>query len=203
MIDSLAGILSLSFASGINLYAAILTAGLGQRFGWISGLPESLNVLSHTWVLIAAGVLYTLEFFADKVPFVTPVWDAIHTFIRPIGAALLAFHAAGNLSASGQVLAVVAGGSLALATHATKAGARIAAHVMPEPATHSLISIAEDFSVVGLVLLAYKYPLISIGVVALLIALGAWLAMAVIRKLRTTTAGLMARIYRPAERAQM
>jgi hypothetical protein len=45
----------------------------------------------------------------------------------------------------------------------------LAAHAVPEPVTHSLISMGEDFSVVGLLLLAYNYPLIAIGVVGAMI----------------------------------
>src|SRR5438445_673543 len=83
-------ILGLAFVSGINLYLGILVTGLAQRFGLVTDLPPELQILSHTWVLAAAGVFYTLEFFADKIPFITPVWDFVHTFIRPVGGALLA-----------------------------------------------------------------------------------------------------------------
>lgn len=164
LFETLASILGLSLVSGINLYAAILTVGFGQKYGWITGLPPEMEVLSHPIVLTLAGVFYAAEFVADKVPFVTPVWDAIHTFIRPLGGALLALQAAGDLSPMAQAAAAIIGGSIALGTHSTKAGVRLLAHATPEPVSHSAISILEDFSVVGLLVLAYKYPEIAVPV---------------------------------------
>lgn len=172
----LSSLLGLGVASGLNLYAAVLTVGMAQRWGWISGLPQGLEVLSHPWVLAIAAVLYAAEFIADKIPGFTPIWDFIHTIIRPIGGALLAMGAAGNLDPKLQVVAMLVGGTVALGTHATKMGTRLAAHVVPDPVTHSAISVAEDFSVVGIILLAYKFPLVAlpillaivIGIVAML-----------------------------------
>jgi hypothetical protein len=184
-LQTLAGILGLAAAAGVNLYAVILTVGLGLRYGWIGGLPEQMQMLAHPAVLIAAGVLYMAEFVADKIPFVTPIWDAIHTFIRPLGAAILALEASAELSPPAKIAAVLAAGSLALGTHATKAGFRLTAHAVPEPATHSVISILEDFGVVGLVLLVYSYPLIALGVLAVILVALFFLARVVWRGLRS------------------
>ena len=168
-LQSLAGILGLAFVSGINLYLGILVTGLAQRLGLVSGLPPELQVLSHTWVLAAAGVLYLVEFFADKVPFVTPVWDFLHTFIRPVGGALLALGAAGRLSPEAQVLATLLGGGIALATHGTKMGVRLAAHAVPDPGTHAAISVAEDTGVVALLALAWRHPALAVGLLSTLL----------------------------------
>ena len=195
MLETLSSIFGIAFVSGINLYAAILTVGFGQRLGWISGLPESMQVLSHPAVLIVAGLFYVLEFFADKIPFLTPIWDGVHTFIRPLGAALLALQSAADLSPMAKVAAVLIGGSVALGTHSTKAGFRLLAHAAPEPATHSVISIAEDFGVVALLLLAYKYPLIALPVLILLTAAIIVIAPLLFRILRFTVAGLMGRVH--------
>ncbi len=195
MLETLSSIFGISFVSGINLYAAILTVGLGQRFGWISGLPESMRVLSHPAVLITAGLFYLLEFFADKIPFLTPIWDGVHTFIRPIGAALLALQSAADLSPMAKVAAALIGGSVALGTHSTKAGVRLLAHATPEPTTHSVISAAEDFGVVTLLLLAYKYPLIALPVLFLLTAAIIVIAPLLFRILRFTLAGLIGRVH--------
>jgi hypothetical protein len=164
-----ASVLGLAVAAGLNLYAAVLTVGLGIRFGWLSGLPNELNILANTWVLGLAAAFYVAEFIADKVPFVTPVWDAIHTFIRPLGGALLAVGAAGEMDPAVKVAAGLVGGTLALGTHSTKMGVRLAAHAVPEPMTHSAISVAEDFSVVGLLLLAYTYPWVAMALVVILV----------------------------------
>jgi hypothetical protein len=160
----LSGLLGLGLASGINLYAAVLTVGFAHRLGWITSLPEGLELLSHPLILSVAGVMYLAEFVADKVPGFTPIWDGIHTFIRPVGGALLAFGATAKLDPTVQTIAMLVGGSVALGAHATKMGTRLAAHAVPDPVTHSAISLAEDFSVVGLLILAYNYPWVALPV---------------------------------------
>lgn len=175
-IQSLASFLGLGLAAGINLYAAVLTIGLASRLGWISGLPPGLELLSHPVVLGAAAVMYLAEFVADKIPGFTPIWDGIHTFIRPLGGALLAYGATAKLDPMVQILAVIAGGSVALGAHATKMGTRLAAHTVPDPVTHSGVSLAEDFSVVGLLLLAYNYPWVALAI-ALAAIIGIVLAL--------------------------
>ena len=92
-LTSLAGLLGLSFASGVNLYAAVLVVGLGLRYQLLSGLPAELEPLAHPAVLITAAVMYGAEFFADKIPFVSAIWDSVHTFVRPLGAVVLALTA--------------------------------------------------------------------------------------------------------------
>ena len=173
-LQSLAAILGLGFASGVNLYLGALVTGLAIRFHLVTGLPPALDILAHPAVLTAAGLLYVLEFFADKIPVVATVWDFIHTIIRPVGGALLALGAAGHMSPAMEVLAALAGGTLALGTHSAKMGLRIAAHVAPEPATFTAISTAEDVGVTGILVLAYTHPipaLIILGVLILSIAL--------------------------------
>jgi hypothetical protein len=167
-IQTLSSILGLGFASGVNLYAAILVVGIGERIGWLSGLPGDLNVLSSPIVLGAAGLMYFLEFFADKIPYVSVAWDSLHTFIRPLGGATLALASASKLSPEMQALALLAGGSLALGSHSTKMGYRLLAHASPEPVTDSIFSMAEDLGVAGLVILTYKHPAAAIAVVSVL-----------------------------------
>ena len=168
-LEGLISTLGLSFASGINLYATVLVVGLAQRYDWFPFLPEELAVLSDPVVLCIAGVLYALEFFADKIPFVSTVWDGFHTFIRPIGAAALALGAAEQFGPVGQVAAFLIGGAVALGSHSTKASARVLAHTAPEPTTHSVISVAEDVGVVGLIALVYTYPWAALAVLTVLL----------------------------------
>ncbi len=168
--QGLSSLLGLGVASGLNVYAAVLTIGLAQRWGWISGLPQGLEVLSHPWVLGIAAFMYAAEFVADKVPGFTPIWDSVHTVIRPLGGALLAMGAAGNLDPKLQVVAMLIGGSVALGTHATKMGTRLAAHAVPDPVTHSVISMAEDVGVVGILMLAYTHPLIALPILVAIVA---------------------------------
>lgn len=169
-LETLVGSLGLSFVSGINLYATLLVVGVGQHFGLITGLPDELEILSNPWVIGASAVMYLVEFFADKIPFVNTVWDGIHTFIRPVGAALLVLAATRDLGPVTQVLSVLLGGSVALGSHATKASFRALANTAPEPATQSVISVAEDLGVVGLLALTYSYPMVALAVMVVLLA---------------------------------
>jgi len=171
-LTSLSGLLGLSFASGVNLYAAILVVGLGLRYEWLTGLPRELAPLGHPVVLITAALLYCVEFFADKIPFVSAAWDTIHTFIRPIGAAVMALTAASQLGPVEQTLVALTGGAVALTSHATKMGVRLLAHGTGEPVTQAAMSTAEDVFAVTLVLLVSQYPYIALGIViAMLIAI--------------------------------
>ncbi|WLT31209.1 DUF4126 domain-containing protein [Geothrix sp. PMB-07] len=180
-LQTLVAILGLSTVSGINLYLTVLLVGLGQRFGWIHGLPPDLAILSHPLVLAVAGLLFLLEFLADKVPFVTPLWDGVHTFIRPVGGALLALGAAADLHPVAKVLAMLAGGTIALSTHGSKMGLRLLAHVAPEPTSHIAISVAEDVGVVALLALAYSHPAIALAVLAAIL-LGTALLLPLLRR---------------------
>jgi hypothetical protein len=193
-IGTLAGILSLAIGSGINLYAAVLTVGVGIRMGWIRGLPAELDTLANTWVLVVAAIFYSAEFIADKVPFFTPIWDGIHTVIRPVGAAILAVGAASQLDPAVQVFAALGAGTVALGAHSTKMGARLVAHTAPDPVTHSVISVAEDFGVVGLLLLAYNYPWIALGVATAILAVMLMIAPLLFRIIRIAWNGFRGRV---------
>jgi hypothetical protein len=165
----------LGFASGIRLYAVLLIVGLVGYAGWVE-LPRGLQVLAHPWVLGAAGFMFVVEFFADKVPAVDSLWDALHTFIRiPAGAAL----AAGVFGFGGgdpvwTTMAAILGGSLAATSHLTKTGARAAVNTSPEPFSNVIVSAAEDVFVGGLLALVLAYPLVAFGIVLVLVIAALW-----------------------------
>jgi hypothetical protein len=165
LIDTLSIIAGSGWASGLNLYLATLMLGIAGRLGW-ADIPE---VLTRTDVMIAAGVLFVVEFFADKVPFLDSFWDAIHTFIRPIGAAVIGAVVAGQ---SGSVAAGIGGvvsGLLALDAHSAKASTRVAVNTSPEPVSNVAVSLLEDLSVAALVALAVTYPVATIVIVSVLV----------------------------------
>jgi hypothetical protein len=186
----IANVLGLAIGAGLNLYAAVLVTGLGIHYGWLTRLPAELNILGHPAVLAAAAVLYIAEFVADKVPFLTPFWDGVHTFIRPAGAALLAMGAAGGMDPLARTLAMLAAGTVALGAHSSKMGVRLVAHTTPEPATHAAISLAEDVSVVALLALVYQYPWVALPVLCALLAAMAVLLPFLWRVARFLVAGL-------------
>lgn len=179
----------LGFASGIRLYAVILVVGLVGYAGWVE-LPPGLQPLAHPWVIAVATLLFATEFFADKVPALDSLWDALHTFIRvPAGAALAAAVLGGD-SAVWTVIAALMGGSLAATSHLAKAGARAAINTSPEPVSNVAASTTEDVLVAGLLALALAHPLAALGAVLVLLALALWLLPKVLRFARRTFARL-------------
>jgi hypothetical protein len=173
-IETLGMALGAGFSSGLNLYATVATLGLLERFGVIH-LPQSLHALSHPAVLSIAVVLYIVEFFADKIPYVDTVWDALHTFIRPPAAAFLAYGAAGAAPAEWRWAAALLAGGVALTSHSTKASARAAVNTTPEPLSNWALSFGEDVLAVWLTWMATAHPLATTIIVVMLVALSAFL----------------------------
>ena len=176
-----------SFAAGINLYATVAILGLASRYGWVS-LPPQFQAFDNDWIIGTALVLYAVEFFADKIPWVDSIWDAVHTVIRPIGGAAIAVTTLGDTSPATETMVALLGGTLAASTHFTKSGTRVIANASPEPFTNWALSLGEDLFVVSLGFLALKYPVIAAIVVvvalAIIIALSAWIVRAVRRRFR-------------------
>ena len=159
--------LGFSFAAGINLYATVALIGLASRFGWVV-LPGEYAMFDHDWVIGTAIVLYVVEFIADKVPWVDTLWDSVHTFIRPVGGALVAVAGLGEASPATQGMIALLGGAVAAGSHITKAGTRVVANTSPEPISNWLLSLFEDALVVALWALALKYPLAALAVTLVL-----------------------------------
>lgn len=180
---------ALGWASGFRLYAAVFLTGLAGWMGWVE-LPPGLQILQHPAVLGASGFMVFVEFFADKIPFVDSLWDAVHTVIRiPAGAAL----AAGALGAGGDAMAWVAailGGSLAATSHATKMTTRAAVNTSPEPFSNMMVSLAEDGLVVFMLWLSATHP-VAFGIVLVVsVVLAVILLIVLVKFLRTVLRGL-------------
>jgi len=181
--------LGASWASGLNLYAAVLTLGILQDAGWVA-LPSHLQVLGSPVVLTVAAVLYLVEFFADKVPGVSTAWNAAHTFIRIPAAALLAAASVADIDPGWAFAAALIGGSVAAGTHFAKAGSRLAVGLIPF--TGLAASLAEDFSAVAIVWVALAHPVALLVLLALFVGLLIWLLpklFAAVRRLAQTVAG--------------
>jgi hypothetical protein len=175
-LQSLGFTVGTAFASGLNLYATVAVLGLLERYRVVR-LPDSLNVIAHPAVIITAIVLYAVEFVADKVPYVDTVWDAVHTFIRPPAAALLAYAALGDVPDVWRVLGGLLAGSVALTSHGTKASARAAINASPEPFSNWIASLGEDGMAIFLVWMAAMHPVLTVFIVAALLVLCAWLLL--------------------------
>ena len=158
-----------AWTSGINLYATVSVLGLLQKFGSVK-LPGGLDVLDNWWIIGIAGGLYLIEFFADKIPYVDSVWDVVHTFIRVPAGAVVAWAAVSDMDPAIVIPATLIGGGLALSSHGTKATARIAANLSPEPVTNTLLSLAEDaIAIIGVLLAVFAPILIAIVLIVFLL----------------------------------
>lgn len=177
-------LLSVSFAAGLNVYATVATLGLLAHLGAI-GLPASLGMLSNWYVIGVSGVLFGLEFVADKIPGFDLFWNALHTFIRVPIAALLAYRATDSLSPFEQMAAAVAGGAIALVAHGSKTSLRVAVTPSPEPFSNIGLSVAEDVAAVSITWLATKHPYLAAGIVATLLLVTILMIRWIVRWLRT------------------
>ncbi len=166
--------MGVAWASGINLYAAILVLGLLGTSGNMP-LPESLQILHNPMVIGAAGLMYCIEFFTDKIPGVDSLWDTLHTFIRIPAGAVLAASAVAEVDPSLTLSAALVGGGLTAATHLTKASTRLLVNTSPEPFSNIGVSLAEDTVVIGGLWAALHYPVIFLIFLAVFLLLMVWL----------------------------
>jgi len=163
-----------AWASGINLYATIFMLGYLGTTGNID-LPPDLMVVTDPLVMTSAGLMYCVEFFADKTPGVDTAWDTLHTFIRITLGAVLAMGAVGDVTHAVQLAAFIAGGSLTAATHATKTGSRIVITSSPEPVTNCTAAVGEDLLVITCIWAALNHPVAFLIALIVFIALMIWL----------------------------
>jgi hypothetical protein len=175
--------LGLACLAGVNLYLTVFVTGLAINQHWIVLAPNyhSLEVLGHPWIVAVAGVLYFLQFFADKIPWVDSAWDAVHTVIRPIGGALLALQVLGHSTPTFDLLLVLLAGGTSLVTHSAKASSRLVANSSPEPFSNIGLSVAEDVAVFGGLTLIYHNPVLALSIFALAIAAFLYFAPKVFR----------------------
>jgi len=178
LLTTLGRTLGFSFAAGVNLYATVAIMGLASRYQWVA-LPDQFRIFDNNWIIGAAVAMYAVEFVADKIPWVDSVWDAVHTVIRPAGAALIAVASIGHARPEVQAAAALAGAALASSSHFAKAGTRVAANTSPEPFSNWILSLSEDGFVVALGVLTLTHPIaaavIVIAGVAVILASASWL----------------------------
>lgn len=163
-------VFSSGWASGVNAYLVVLVFGIADRIGGFASIPDTL---ARTDVLAAASLLYAIEFVADKIPYVDSTWDAISTVVRPAIGTAIALLVSGDAQSVEQAAYGVLGGGTALASHLVKSGGRLALNASPEPLTNIAASLAEDVTVVAVVLLAIQHPWIALSVAAVLLVVGA------------------------------
>jgi hypothetical protein len=177
---------SVSLLSGWRLYLVTFATGIAMKFGWVA-LPDqlrALDVLANNWLIGIAGAGALAEFFADKIAWVDSAWDAIHSFVRPIGGAMLSLAIIDSADPAWQVASFLLGGGAAFVAHAGKAGARTLVNTSPEPVSNVVVSTAEDVATGGLLALAIANPVAAAIIAAILVASSIWLVLAARRALR-------------------
>ncbi len=178
---------STSLLAGWRLYLVTLVTGLAMKFGWIA-LPDQLtafDLLANNWILAAAALGTFAEFFADKIAWVDSAWDAVHSFIRPLGGALLSLAVIDSGDTIWQVASFLLGGGAAFVAHAGKAGARTLVNASPEPFSNVIVSTTEDVVTGGLLALAIANPIAAALVALILVVMSLWLVVAARRLIRS------------------
>jgi hypothetical protein len=192
-IEALSLAMGTAWTSGINLYATVAALGIANQAQLIQ-LPPDLQVLSHPAVIAIACIMYMIEFFADKVPYVDSGWDVLHTFIRIPAGAILAARSLGDMNPALELVALLAGGSIALAAHGAKATTRLAINASPEPFSNWAASVTEDIAVFGSVWMMFNHPIIMVIFVATFVALCVWLVPKLFRLAKRGLAALRDKI---------
>jgi hypothetical protein len=176
-------VIAASFAAGLNIYATVLTLGILARTQWVA-LPPGLDSLGDTWVLVVCGIMFAMEFVADKIPGFDMVWNALHTFIRVPIAALVAYHASSQLTPQMQILATAIGAAIALAAHSSKTAVRAAVTPSPEPISNIALSTTEDAAAIGLTWFATHHPVVAASIALLCLAAAILAARALLRAIQ-------------------
>jgi hypothetical protein len=189
-VDPLPLVLTTGWGSGINAYAVVLVMGLFGRYAGVDSVPSALT---HTDVLVAAAVMFGIEFVTDKIPYVDSGWDAISTAIRPTVGAIIGLLVAGDAGSLHQAVYGVVGGGSALASHLVKGGLRLAVNASPEPVTNVTVSLGEDLTVAGVITLALWHPWVALGVAITLFVTGVGLVFVLLRWIRRGLRGWEAR----------
>ena len=200
VLPQLGAALGLSSLAGINLYLTVFVTGLSIQQHWIdvSQTYPDLAILAHPAIIAISGVLYLLQFFADKVPWVDSLWDAVHTFIRPLGGAYLGVHALGAHDPTIDVIAALLAGTATLTTHAMKAGTRLVVNHSPEPFSNIALSVGEDAAVVGGLFLIKQDPVLAFIVFSLILLVIAWIGPKIARAARVQLWLIWKKISSPA-----
>ena len=170
VLQTLAVALGLAALSGYSLYLTVFLTGLAVHFDWIHLAPQyaSLHVLADPAVIIVSGILFVIEFFIDKIPWLDSLWDAIHTVIRPIGGALLAIQALGHPGPVFNVIVGLIAGAVTFTSHSVKTGTHLVVNQSPEPFSNVAVSLGENVMVGAMFALLWSHPLVALGILLVL-----------------------------------
>src|SRR5436309_2032253 len=201
-LDLLSVALGLAALAGVNLYLTVFATGLAIHFHWITLAPQyqSLEILGHPLVITISGILYLLEFLADKIPWFDSAWDAVHTVIRPIGGALLAIQVLGHPSPAFTVIVALLAGGTSLVAHTAKAATRLASNTSPEPFSNIGLSLGEDAAVLAGLALVHFNPVLALIIFFIGIAAFFYFAPKILRAMKAKIWLAWKKLNGPADR---
>lgn len=179
-VEALSLAMGTAWTSGINLYATVAALGIAGQMDLVD-LPQNLQVVMHPAVIAVACVMYLIEFFADKIPYVDSGWDALHTFIRVPAGAILAARSLGDMNPGLEFAALLAGGTLAFTAHGAKAATRLAINASPEPFSNWIASFTEDVAVLGSIWMIFNHPVVMILLIVIFLIAMVWLIPKIFR----------------------
>lgn len=162
--------LGLAYAAGLNLYAAVAVTGIAIRFGWISGVPTTIEPFADPIVIGVATTLFVIEFLATLIPGVASAWETLHSLVRPPAAAVLAAATVWHSDPIVVLIAALLGGGIAITTHTTKLGMRYAIDASPEPVTNGVANVAELALVSSVAIAIWHHPVITLVVALIILA---------------------------------
>lgn len=157
----------LAFASGVNAYLPLLSFAIAARWFHLYKVNPNFSFITQDWFMIILAILAIADIFADKIPVVDHIWDAVHTVVRPIAGAIAASASAGQISGATIPVTLVLGGALAGVTHATKATTRVASTATTAGIGNIFLSILEDIGMVITVFLSLFAPYVMVVVLVL------------------------------------
>jgi hypothetical protein len=202
VLQTLAVALGLAALSGYSLYLTVFLTGLAVHFDWIHLAPQyaSLHVLADPAVIIVSGILFVIEFFVDKIPWLDSLWDAIHTFIRPIGGALLAIQTLGHPGPVFNVIIGLIAGAVTFTSHSVKTGTRLIVNQSPEPFSNVAVSLGENVLVGAMFALLWSHPLIALGILLVFFSVSFYFLPRIWRTIRIRVWFIRQKMKQPARR---
>ncbi|HEX4200647.1 MAG TPA: DUF4126 domain-containing protein, partial [Chthoniobacterales bacterium] len=202
VLQTLAVALGLAALSGYSLYLTVFLTGLAVHFDWIHLAPQyaSLHVLADPAIIIVSGILFVIEFFVDKIPWLDSLWDAIHTFIRPVGGALLAVQTLGHPGPVFNVVVGLVAGAVTFTSHSVKTGTRLIVNQSPEPFSNVAVSLGENLLVGAMFALLWSHPLIALGILLVFFSVAFYFLPRIWRTIRIRIWFIRQKMKQPARR---
>jgi Domain of unknown function (DUF4126) len=202
VLQTLAVALGLAALSGYSLYLTVFLTGLAVHFDWIHLAPQyaSLHVLADPAIIIVSGILFVIEFFVDKIPWLDSLWDAIHTVIRPVGGALIAIQTLGHPGPVFNVIIGLVAGAVTFTSHSVKTGTRLIVNQSPEPFSNVAVSLGENLLVGAMFALLWSHPLIALGILLVFFSVAFYFLPRIWRTIRIRIWFIRQKMRQPARR---